>query len=413
MLQIDLGHIVKRVSLLGSTGTIGVNTLDVVARHPQAFTVFALTAHSNVERLIEQCERFNPVFAVVCDERKIESCQQLLREKSLQTTLLFGVSGLEQVVSDPRVDIVMAAIVGAAGLKPTLAAARAGKRVLLANKEALVMSGSLLMDAVRESNAELLPIDSEHNAVFQALPNNRTQGLASVGVTRIILTASGGPFRTTKPADLDHVTPSQAVKHPNWVMGKKISVDSATMMNKGLEMIEACWLFDAAPDQIEILIHPESIVHSMVSYRDGSVLAQLSNPDMRTPIAYGLGYPARIDAGVAALDLAKIAKLNFESLNIDQFPCVGLAYEAMQRGGTATALLNAANEVAVDAFLREELPFRAISSVIDFVLKEIAPTPIRQLADVLGADSVARLAANDWIAAHARSRNLIPQGVSQ
>ena len=413
MLQIDLGHFVKNVSLLGSTGTIGVNTLDVVARHPQAFKVFALSAYGNVERLIEQCERFNPVFAVLCDERKIEACQQLLRKKNLQTTLLFGLSGLEQIVSDPRVDIVMAAIVGAAGLQPTLAAARAGKRVLLANKEALVMSGGLLMDAVREGRAELLPIDSEHNAVFQALPNNRDEGLASVGVTRIILTASGGPFRTLAPGDLESVTPAQAVKHPNWVMGKKISVDSATMMNKGLEMIEACWLFDAAPDQIEILIHPESIVHSMVSYRDGSVLAQLSNPDMRTPIAFGLGYPARIDAGVVDLDLAKIATLNFESLKIDQFPCVGLAYEAMRKGGTTTALLNAANEVAVDAFLREELPFRAIPTVIDFVLKEIAPSPIRQLADVLGADSAARLAAHDWISVHARSRTKIPQGVSQ
>ena len=413
MLQIDLGYFVKFVSLLGSTGTIGVNTLDVVARHSDSFKVFALSAHGNFERLIDQCERFNPVFAVLCDEQKFATCQQLLRTKGLQTTLLFGDSGLEQIVTDSRVDIVMAAIVGAAGLKPTLAAACAGKRVLWANKEALVMSGGLLMDAVREHHAQLLPIDSEHNAVFQSLPNDRTRGLASIGVKRIILTASGGPFRTMKPADLDSVTPSQAVKHPNWVMGKKISVDSATMMNKGLEMIEACWLFDAAPSQIEILIHPESIIHSMVSYRDGSVLAQMSNPDMRTPIAYGLGYPARIDAGVVDLDLAAIGRLNFESLDADQFPCVGLAYEAMKAGGTATALLNAANEIAVDAFLREELPFRAIPAVIDFVLKEVPATHATLLDDVLRADSNARVAANDWIATHLRKRIKIPEGVSQ
>jgi 1-deoxy-D-xylulose-5-phosphate reductoisomerase len=413
VLQTDLGYFVKSVSLLGSTGTIGVNTLDVVARHPQAFNVFALTAHSNVERLIEQCEHFNPVFAVLCDERKIESCQQLLRQKNLQTTLLFGDAGLEKIVTDPRADIVMAAIVGAAGLKPTLAAVRAGKRVLLANKEALVMSGKLLMDAVREHRAELLPIDSEHNAVFQALPNDRSQSLATMGVKRIILTASGGPFRTMKQSDLDGITPAQAVKHPNWVMGKKISVDSATMMNKGLEMIEACWLFDATPEQIEILIHPESIIHSMVSYRDGSVLAQMSNPDMRTPIAYGLGYPARIDAGVVDLDFAKTARLNFETLDEDQFPCVRLAYDAMKMGGTATAILNAANEVAVDAFLREALPFRSISRLVEFVLQEITATPMRDLTDVFNADSAAREAATDWIATHDRARLKTPQGIAQ
>ncbi len=413
MLQIDLGHIVKYVSLLGSTGSIGTNTLDVIARHPQSFQVFGLAAHSNFERLVEQCERFNPLFAVLCNERNIESCRQLLQTKNLQTELLFGDSGLQRIVSDPRIDIVMAAIVGAAGLKPTLAAARAGKRILLANKEALVMSGKLMMDAVREHHAELLPVDSEHNAVFQALPHNRTQGLADLGVKRIVLTASGGPFRTMKQADLETVTPAQAVNHPNWVMGKKISVDSATMMNKGLEMIEACWLFDATPDQIEILIHPESIIHSMVSYRDGSVLAQMSNPDMRTPIAFGLGYPARIDAGVEDLDLAKIGKLNFETLNDDQFPCVRLAYQAMAVGGTATAVLNGANEVAVDAFLREELPFSSISKVIDFALNEISSSAVRNLEDVLRADRDARAVALDWIGTQVRSRIKRPQGVSQ
>ena len=403
----------KVVSLLGSTGTIGVNTLDVIARHPQSFRVFALAAHSNFERLVEQCEQFKPPFAVLCDEQKIESCQKLFRAKGLQTQLLFGDEGLQQIAADSRVDTVMAAIVGAAGLKPTLAAARAGKRVLLANKEALVMSGKLLMDAVREHNAELLPIDSEHNAVFQTLPRNRALGLTASGVTKIILTASGGPFRTIDPANLEQVTPAQAIKHPNWIMGRKISVDSATMMNKGLEMIEACWLFDAMPSQVEILIHPECIIHSMVRYADGSVLAQMSNPDMRTPIAYGLGYPARIDAGVEALDLAKIGRLNFERLDDDQFPCVRLAYEAMGSGGTATAVLNGANEVAVDAFLREILPFRAISSAIEFALKEIRGMPALQLDDVLRADRDARTAVHDWIRARNRAQIQVPIGVGK
>ena len=402
----------KFVTLLGSTGTIGVNTLDVVARHPTLFQVFALAAHRNYERLVDQCERFKPRYAVLCDERKIDACEQLLRARDIPTELLFGDDGLERVVSDARTDIVMAAIVGAAGLKPTFAAACAGKRVLLANKEALVMSGKLLMDAVREHHAEILPIDSEHNAVFQVLPAVRGRDLAQVGVKKIILTASGGPFRTMRRADLARVTPSQAVKHPNWVMGKKISVDSATMMNKGLEMIEACWLFDTTPDHVEILIHPESIIHSMVSYCDGSVLAQMSNPDMRIPIAYGLGYPARIDAGVAELDLAKIAKLNFESLVQDQFPCVRLAYDAMASGGTATAVLNGANEVAVEAFLREGLPFSAIPDVIEFALKEIPPSPVRHLGDVLRADRDARTATQDWIQSYTGQRSTASLGAS-
>ncbi len=412
MLQIDLGYLVKFVTLLGSTGTIGVNTLDVVARHPTLFQVFALAAHGNFERLVDQCERFKPRYAVLCDERKIDACEQLLRARDIPTELLFGADGLERVVSDARTDIVMAAIVGAAGLKSTFAAACAGKRVLLANKEALVMSGKLLMDAVREHHAELLPIDSEHNAVFQVLPAVRGRDLAQVGVKKIILTASGGPFRTMRRADLARVTPSQAVKHPNWVMGKKISVDSATMMNKGLEMIEACWLFDTTPDHVEILIHPESIIHSMVSYCDGSVLAQMSNPDMRIPIAYGLGYPARIDAGVAELDLAKIAKLNFESLVQDQFPCVRLAYDAMASGGTATAVLNGANEVAVEAFLREELPFRSIPKVIDFALKEIKAARVHQLDDVMRADRDARSVAQDWIRSYTGQRSKVSLAAS-
>lgn len=403
----------KSISLLGSTGTIGVNTLDVIARHPQSFRVFALSAHSNIERLVQQCQQFRPRFAVICDVEKFEVCQAQFRANGLDTELLFGNDGLQRIASDPSVDSVMAAIVGAAGLKPTLAAARAGKRILLANKEALVMSGNLLMDAVRDHNAELLPIDSEHNAVFQTLPVDRERGLHHSGVTKIILTASGGPFRTVNPSDLEHVTPAQAIKHPNWIMGRKISVDSATMMNKGLEMIEACWLFNAVPGQVEILIHPESIVHSMVSYADGSVLAQMSNPDMRTPIAYGLGYPARIDAGVEDLDLAKIGRLNFEALNPEQFPCVQLAYQAMDTGGTATAILNAANEVAVDAFLREALPFRAIAGAIEFAMQEIRPAPVRDLEDVLRADEVARAVVRDWVAARERVRTQVPIGVGK
>jgi 1-deoxy-D-xylulose-5-phosphate reductoisomerase len=411
VLPIELGHSVKRLTLLGSTGTIGVNTLDVVTRHSDKFQVFALTANGNYQRLIEQCERFNPAYLVLNDETYFEPCRELLRSKGLNSQLLCGVAALEQVASSPQTDIVMAAIVGAAGLKPTLAAARAGKRVLLANKEALVMSGNLLMDAVREHGAELLPIDSEHNAIFQAMPADRKLGLARGGVTRIVLTASGGPFRATDAADLKYVTPAQAVKHPNWVMGKKISVDSATMMNKGLEVIEACWLFDARPEQIEILIHPESIVHSMVEYRDGSVLAQMSNPDMRTPIAYGLGYPERIEAGVAQLDLARIGALHFESLDPARFPCVELAYRAIGAGGTATAVLNAANEVAVESFLNEELAFSAIHDVIAFTLGEVSPRPVTQVEDVLSADRDARAAARDWVKSRVDRRDNVQLGV--
>ena len=401
----------KRVTLLGSTGTIGVNTLDVIAQHSDKFQVFALTANGNYLRLIEQCERFKPAYLVLNDETYFEPCRELLKAKGLDSQLLCGQAALEQVASSPETDIVMAAIVGAAGLKPTLAAARAGKRVLLANKEALVMSGNLLMDAVREHGAELLPIDSEHNAIFQAMPTDRELGLARGGVTRIVLTASGGPFRAMDPADLKHVTPAQAVKHPNWVMGKKISVDSATMMNKGLEVIEACWLFDARPEQVEIVIHPESIVHSMVGYRDGSVLAQMSNPDMRTPIAYGLGYPQRIEAGVAELDLARIGALHFESLDPVRFPCVELAYRAIGAGGTATAVLNAANEVAVESFLNEELPFSAIYDVIDFVLGEVSPRPVTHLDDVLAADCEARAAARDWVRSKVDRHGKVQLGV--
>jgi 1-deoxy-D-xylulose-5-phosphate reductoisomerase len=397
VLPIELGYPVKRLTLLGSTGTIGVNTLDVVAQHPDKFQVHALAANRNYQKLVEQCERFKPRYIVLNDESHYAACKKLLQATGLSCQLLCGEAALEQVAASDDTDIVMAAIVGAAGLKSTLAAARSGKRVLLANKEALVMSGNLLMDAVRESGATLLPIDSEHNAIYQAMPERSRLGLAHSGVTRIVLTASGGPFRVMDPADLKHVTPAQAVKHPNWVMGKKISVDSATMMNKGLEVIEACWLFSAAPNQVEILIHPESIVHSMVCYRDGSVLAQMSNPDMRTPIAYGLGYPDRIGAGVAELDLASIGALHFEPLNRERFPCVELAYRAIEAGGTATAILNAANEVAVESFLNEELPFDAIYDVIESSLRQISATPVNHLDDVINADREARAAARDWL----------------
>ena len=402
--------IAKNLTILGATGTIGLNTLSVVERHPERYKVFALTANSNYQQLVEQVERYQPAYAVLADETKAVACRLLQTGKCDNTLFLYGTDALEQVASDPVVDIVMAAIVGAAGLQPTLAAARAGKRVLLANKEALVMSGNLLMDAVQKNGAELLPIDSEHNAVFQTLPR-QPGGLSERGVSRIILTASGGPFRTWSLAEIENVTPAQAVKHPNWVMGKKISVDSATMMNKGLEVIEACWLFGAKATQVEIVIHPESIVHSMVSYCDGSVLAQMSNPDMRIPIAYGLAFPERIEAGVATLDLATIGKLNFEALDHKRFPCVELAYRAIDMGGTATAILNAVNEVAVEAFLAEQLSFRQIYDAIDFVLRASVVRPVKALQDVVAADCEARLMTQDWIKSSKRRRASAAEGV--
>ena len=387
----------KGVTILGSTGSIGVNTLDVINRHRDAFRVIALTANSDVERLAEQCRRWRPAYAVMADADSAERLHGLLVSESMETEVLSGTAGLERVASLPETDYVMAAIVGAAGLLPSLAAARAGKRVLLANKEALVMSGKLFMDTVTEHGAELLPIDSEHNAIFQAMPPGFRDGLSRAGVSRILLTASGGPFRETPLADLEHVTPDQACAHPNWVMGRKISVDSATMMNKGLEIIEACWLFHTTPDRIQVVLHPQSVIHSLVEYVDGSVLAQLGNPDMRTPIAHGMAWPGRMESGVASLNLFEVARLDFQEPDLVRFPCLRLAAEAMQRGGTATAILNAANEVAVAEFLAGRIRFTGIPRVVEDTLAEVAGGPADSMEAVLAADSEARAFATETV----------------
>jgi 1-deoxy-D-xylulose-5-phosphate reductoisomerase len=386
---------VRHLTILGATGTIGVNTLDVVARHPDQFRVVALTGQNQIDKLAEQCRRFKPRFAVVLDSDKAAQLERALAGNG--TEVLVGLAALEFVSALPEVDSVMAAIVGAAGLRPALAAARAGKRVLLANKETLVMAGRFFMDAVREHGATLLPIDSEHNAVFQSLPAGYGGPPENHGVRRILLTASGGPFRTRDLDTLKDITPEEAVAHPNWVMGKKISVDSATMMNKGLEVIEARWLFDARPDQIEVVIHPQSIVHSMVEYLDGSVLAQLSNPDMRTPIAHSLAYPERVEAGVNWLDLARIGTLTFEAPDLRRFPCLGLAYQALAAGGAATAILNAANEEAVAAFLERKIPYLAIAATLDRVLQRLADQPADSLEALSEADAAARRVARELI----------------
>lgn len=388
----------KNVTILGSTGSIGVSTLDVIARHPDRFRVFALSAATRVEELAQQCRQFNPRFAVMPDAGCAERLRTRLKELAVNCEVLAGAESLCSVAAHEETGMVMAAIVGAAGLPSSIAAAEAGKTVMLANKEALVMAGRIFMDAVHKNGATLLPIDSEHNAIFQSLPVNFGEGLNKSGVRKIILTASGGPFRTRPPAELTGVTPDQACAHPNWVMGRKISVDSATMMNKGLEVIEARWLFDATPDQIEVVIHPQSIVHSMVQYLDGSVIAQLGNPDMRTPIAYALGHPERIDAGVSMLDLAKSGKLEFETMDAGRFPCVRLAYDVLRRGGTAPAILNAANEIAVEAFLGGELAFLDIPRVIEGVLAVVPVVEARELADVLRADAEARISARERVA---------------
>jgi len=383
----------KRLCILGSTGSIGTSTLDVVARHPDRFEVVALTAHRNVKLLVEQCAKFRPRFVVVPDAVNAKAAREALALANIRIDVLDRIQDLADAAAHPEVDMVMAAIVGAAGLPATLAAARAGKTVLLANKEALVMSGPLFMDAVRQSGAMLLPVDSEHNAIFQALPPNFRDGLDAVGVDRLILTASGGPFRDTPLDALKTITPDQACAHPNWVMGRKISVDSATMMNKGLEVIEARWLFNARPEQIEVLIHPQSIIHSMVSYRDGSVLAQLGNPDMRTPIACVLAWPERIDAGVARLDLVTAGRLDFQAPDAARFPCLALARQAMLRDDSAPTLLNAANEVAVEAFLNGRLAYVRIAEVVQAVLDKVAVTRLDSLDAVHDADQTARAAA--------------------
>ncbi|MGM0521602.1 MAG: 1-deoxy-D-xylulose-5-phosphate reductoisomerase [Pseudomonadota bacterium] len=392
----------QRVTVLGATGSIGTSTLDVIARHPERYQVFALTAHTSRETLLSQCIEHQPAIAVLAQEEDAQWLRLELRQARVATEVAVGEQALVDVAQDSSVDIVMAAIVGAAGLLPALAAARAGKRVLLANKEALVMSGALFMQAVDAAQATLLPIDSEHNAIYQCLPSEHRGGLARHGVSQLLLTASGGPFRTWSHEALAGVTPEQACAHPNWSMGRKISVDSATLMNKGLELIEACWLFDATPEQIQVVVHPQSVIHSMAAYHDGSVLAQLGHPDMRTPIAYGLAWPERIDAGVEALDLFQVARLDFEAPDEGRFPCLRLAREAMKQGGSAPAILNAANEVAVEAFLAKRLGFNAIGDVVAAVLNDQPVEPIHHLETVLNADQHARRTAQQWVSHFAR-----------
>ncbi len=390
--------VVQHITVLGATGSIGLSTLDVIARHPDRYQVFALTGFSRVAELEALCVIHKPRYAVVPDTVVAQQLQANLRAVGLPTEVLYGAQSLCEVAAHAEVDAVMAAIVGAAGLPPTLAAVEAGKKVLLANKEALVMSGALFMQAVKRGGAVLLPIDSEHNAIFQCLPGDYARGLDKVGVRRVLLTASGGPFREMPLDQLHAVTPEQACAHPNWSMGRKISVDSASMMNKGLELIEACWLFDASPAQIEVVVHPQSVIHSLVDYVDGSVLAQLGNPDMRTPISHALAWPERIDSGVAPLDLFAVARLDFQAPDELRFPCLRLAREAAQAGGTAPAMLNAANEVAVAAFLERRIRFPEIASIIEHVLQAEPAVAVECLDTVLVADGRARNLAERWLA---------------
>lgn len=386
------------VAVLGSTGSIGVSTLDVLGRHPDRFRVVALSARRNVEGLLQQCLDHAPDYAVMVDADAAEQLYRRLRTAGRAVEVLAGAAGLERIAALPTVTTVMAAIVGAAGLLSTLAAAHAGKRVLLANKEALVMAGPLLMAAVRANGAELLPIDSEHNAIFQCLPPRfATEGLEQLGVRRILLTGSGGPFRTTPLEQLRAVTPEQACAHPNWRMGRKISVDSATMMNKGLEVIEAHWLFAAPRAQIEVVIHPQSVVHSMVEYTDGSVLAQLGHPDMRTPIAHALAWPQRLESGAAFLDFAQLRPLEFQPPELARFPCLRLAFAALATGGTAPAILNAANEIAVQAFLDQRISYPDIAALVEHVLERVPAHEVNTLATILADDAQARAVASERI----------------
>lgn len=396
----------QQVSILGSTGSIGVSTLDVIAQHPEQFSVFGLAANSSVEAMLAQCLAFEPRFAVMVDAEAADKLRNQLPSAS-STTVLQGESGLAQIVTADEVDSVMAAIVGSAGLQSTLAAAQAGKKLLLANKESLVMGGHLLMQAVRESGAQLMPIDSEHNAIFQCMPVSETAVPLTQTVSKILLTASGGPFRGWSQEQMRAATPDQACAHPNWSMGRKISVDSASLMNKGLELIEACWLFDVGPDQVDIVVHPQSIVHSMVQYPDGTVLAQMGNPDMRTPIAYGLAWPQRITSGVPPLDLVATAKLDFEAPDETLFPCLRLAREAVAAGGTAMAVCNAANEIAVAAFLQEQIRFTDIPAVIDFTLEHVGIVEPTALSVVESADAEARDVAMGFLADTHKPRSAV------
>ncbi|MES2012674.1 MAG: 1-deoxy-D-xylulose-5-phosphate reductoisomerase [Pseudomonadota bacterium] len=393
---------IQQVTILGATGTIGLQTLDVIAQHPERFSVFALTANSSVKALFELCKQYSPKYAVMLQVTAAETLSVQLKAIGSSTVVLQGEAALNEVAAHEQVDVVMAAIVGAAGLHPAMAAAKAGKRILLANKETLVMAGSLFMQAVSEGGATLLPIDSEHNAIFQVMPNLSSKhlvgsNLAGMGVKRILLTASGGPFRNASLEDLQMVTRAQALNHPNWIMGPKITVDSATMMNKGLEVIEAHWLFNAHPSQIDVVVHPQSVIHSMVEYIDGSVLAQLGNPDMRTPIAYGLGYPERLTSGVSSLDLLKTARLDFVAPDMVRFPCLKMAYDALESGGTAPAILNAANEIAVEAFLAEKIGFMAIPEIIQSVLAKSTIEEVSSIEQLVAIDAIARQMAAQQI----------------
>ena len=387
----------QQVTILGATGTIGVNTLDVISQHLHRFEVFALTANQNVDVLFNQCQKFNPRYAVMLEDQAAEQLSAKLKQAGSATEVLSGMSALEFVSAHEKVDAVMAAIVGSAGLKPAIAAAKAGKRILLANKETLVMAGSIFMQAVEEGGATLLPIDSEHNAIFQVMPHEKRASLNDSGVKKILLTASGGPFRKSSAEELKLVTVKQALNHPNWVMGPKITIDSATLMNKGLEVIEAHWLFNASAEQIEVVVHPQSVIHSMVEYVDGSVLAQLGNPDMRTPIAYALGYPERLQSGVSSLDLFKIGRLDFEAPDTDKFPCLRLAFDALKVGGNAAAIMNAANEVAVDAFIKEKIGFTDIPALIESVMESSQIKAVNDLEMLIVSDKEARIAAEAWV----------------
>ena len=385
------------LTILGSTGSIGESTLDVVSRHPEKFRVFALAGHRQVDKLVAQCKQFRPEYAVVGDAGHAAELEKKLKQEGIDTQVLYGAQALIDVASADEVSGVMCAIVGAAGLPSALAAAQKGKTIYLANKETLVVSGALFMETARQNSATVLPIDSEHNAIFQVLPRDYTGRLNEHGINSIILTASGGPFLNTDLSTFDSITPEQAVKHPNWSMGRKISVDSASMMNKGLELIEAHWLFNCPPEKLEVVIHPQSVIHSMVRYRDGSVLAQLGNPDMRTPIAYCLGLPERIDSGVGELDFGALSALTFQKPDFDRFPCLKLAYQAMNAGGAAPCVLNAANEVAVAAFLDKRIKFTDIAQVVAHCLAQDFSDGHHDIESLLAQDAQTRRQAEAFI----------------
>ena len=390
----------EKIVILGSTGSIGCNALEVIKIHKEKYKVFALTANKNVDLLTQQCVDFEPEFVIALNQDANQQLKKNLLALNIKTIVLDDEKSLDWLASHKDTATVISAIVGAAGLMPTMAAANSGKKILLANKETLVMAGELFVKAVKKSNAILIPIDSEHNAILQVLPQSKKMNHRSNGIRKILLTASGGPFRTFSIEELKHVTPKEALKHPNWLMGKKITIDSATMMNKGLEIIEACWLFDIPACDIEVVIHPQSIIHSLVEYIDGSTLAQMGNPDMRTPIAYALSHPERIESGVSGLDLIKTKRLDFEAPDLDKFPCLGLAYKALLMGQSAPTILNAANEVAVDAFLVESITFNQIAELIEYCMSAMKPQPLESIEIVLEVDSKTRQLALSWINSH-------------